>query len=199
MSSIFTETSSFVNNSVLLMYLNKSLVIGNLDFIFYFQNKMLPEVCRHCKSIIWLWTLLIRFLRSPWILLTCRWLALQMLKHIVFFSSFFNFNKFSRHVLKLIILHQTFLEHEESTYLYFPSFQEYFYNVYLNTIWFYLLGVSDKEMCMMCIWNLPLNCTFLINLIFSIFFLHKIYHFLKGVYISDFISAVSILCLTGSN
>lgn len=85
MSSIFTETSSFVNNSVLLMYLHKSLVIGNLDFIFYFQNKMPLEVCRHCKSIIWLWTLLIRFLRPPWILLTCRWLTLQMLIHIVFF------------------------------------------------------------------------------------------------------------------
>lgn len=61
------------------------------------------------------------------------------------FSSFFNFNKFSRHVLKLAILHQTFLEHEESTYLYFPSFQEYFYNVYLNTIWFYLLGFQIKR------------------------------------------------------
>ena len=52
----------------------------------------------------------------------------------------------------------------------------------------------------MCVWNLPLNCIFLIHLIFSIFFLHKIYYFLKGfLYISDFISAVSILFLTGSN
>ena len=31
MSSIFTETSSFVNNSVLLMYFNNSLVTGNLE------------------------------------------------------------------------------------------------------------------------------------------------------------------------
>ena len=88
MSSIFTETSSFVNNSVLLMYFNNSLVTGNLDFIFYFQNKMPLEVCRHCKSIIWLWTLLIRLQRSPWILLTCRWFAFQILMHIVFFLHF---------------------------------------------------------------------------------------------------------------
>lgn len=52
----------------------------------------------------------------------------------------------------------------------------------------------------MCVWNLPLNCVFLICLIFSIFFLHKIYYFLKDfLYISDFISAVFTLFLTGSN
>ena len=144
-SSIFTETSSFVNNSVLLMYLNNSLVIGNLDFIFYFQNKNAPGGLQTLQ--IYYLALNITNKISE---VTLDSSNLQVIcftnfgAHCVF-SSFFNFNKFSRHVLKLVILHQIFLEHKESTYLYFPSFQEYFYNIYLNIIWFYMLGFQIKR------------------------------------------------------
>lgn len=73
-------------------------------------------------------------------------------------SLFFNFNKFSGHVLKLVILYQIFLEHnKKSTYLYFSSFQKYFYNIYLNILLVLFVLFSGKEIFMMCVWNLPPN------------------------------------------
>lgn len=120
-------------------------------------------------------------------------------------SLFFNLNKFSGHVLKLVILYQIFLEHnKKSTYLYFSSFQKYFYNIYLNILLVLFVLFSGTEIFMMCIWNLPLNqlyfpylLTFLYffpsqKILFSQGFSLRLWLYFRGIYSTSYYFSVLI-------